>query len=91
MIIVCVLGADFVDQLSDELIQRVSSVMEIADCLKSKSMITQEMYNRIQAAATPQDKMRELYNHLSSREVKEGFYQILKKKQAHLVKELESG
>lgn len=65
--------------------------MEIADCLKAKNMITDEMYSKIKVQATRQDKMRELYTHLDSggKKVKAEFYQILKKKLWYLVEELE--
>ncbi|KAG7314437.1 hypothetical protein KOW79_021740 [Hemibagrus wyckioides] len=86
-------GVDFVNEHRETLIQKVSSVMEIADCLKGKDMISDEMYSKIQEEATPQAKMRELYKHLNSggRKVKAEFYQILKKKLRYLVEELESG
>lgn len=71
------------------LIQDVSSVMEIADCLQSKKMLTNEMYSRVDAAETPQAKMRILYSSFNSGRVKEEFYKILKEKQPFLVEELE--
>ncbi len=42
----------------EHLIQNVSSVMEIADCLKSKKMINREMYSKVRAAEPRQEKMR---------------------------------
>ncbi|XP_076867062.1 NACHT, LRR and PYD domains-containing protein 1b allele 3-like isoform X2 [Brachyhypopomus gauderio] len=86
-------GAAFVNTHREELIQRVSSVMEIADGLQSKSMISDEMYSSIQAARTSQERMRILYQALTSggRAVEEEFYGILKQKQPFLLKELESG
>ncbi|XP_058239077.1 NACHT, LRR and PYD domains-containing protein 1b allele 2-like isoform X2 [Hemibagrus wyckioides] len=85
-------GADFVDKYKADLIQRVPSVMEIADCIKSKEF-TSEMYNKIHAEATPQDKMRELYKYLNSagRAAKAEFYHILREKHCDLVTELETG
>ncbi|KAI5621582.1 NACHT, LRR and PYD domains-containing protein 12 isoform X3 [Silurus asotus] len=84
-------AADFVDKHRDILIQKVSSVMEIADGLLSKKMINDEMYSTISAAATPQKKMRILYfKCLIIRAVKEEFYTILKEKHPHLVYELEN-
>ncbi|KAF5896563.1 GTPase IMAP family member 8-like, partial [Clarias magur] len=41
-------GADFVDKHREKLIQRVSAVMEIADHLKAREMITNEMNSNIQ-------------------------------------------
>lgn len=79
------------DERRDALIQKVSSVMEIADGLKGRKVISDEMYGKIQAETTPQGQMRELYKHLSGTAAKEQFYQILREKQRCLVNELESG
>ncbi|XP_036418206.1 uncharacterized protein LOC118801906 isoform X2 [Colossoma macropomum] len=86
-------GAAFVDEHRIELIQRVSSVMEMVDCLHSKNMITAEMYSNIQTAAPSQKQMRILYRVLDSggKAVKAEFYKVLKQKQPFLVDELESG
>uniref|UniRef100_A0A8B9R9W5 AIG1-type G domain-containing protein n=1 Tax=Astyanax mexicanus TaxID=7994 RepID=A0A8B9R9W5_ASTMX len=85
--------AEFVNKYRRILIQKVSSVMEIADCLKSKQMITDEMYSNIQAAKTSQEQMRLLYRALDSggAAVKVEFYDILREKQPFLVDELEAG
>ncbi|KAI5090296.1 NACHT, LRR and PYD domains-containing protein 12 isoform X4 [Silurus meridionalis] len=89
---ICLSAADFVDKHRDILIQKVSSIMEIADGLLSKQMINDELYSTISAAATSQEKMRILYKKcLSIRGVKEEFYTILKEKHPHLVDELENG
>ncbi|KAI5620314.1 caspase recruitment domain-containing protein 8 isoform X4 [Silurus asotus] len=63
--------------------------MEIADGLLTKRMITNEVYHTIQAAATPQKKMRIMFSSFDSRAVKEEFYRILKQKQPYLVEDLE--
>ncbi|KAF4085297.1 hypothetical protein AMELA_G00115440 [Ameiurus melas] len=84
-------GADFVDKHRKTLIQSVTSVMEIADCLYSKNMISYEMYSNIKAKATPQDQMRELYTCLNSKRVKAEFYKILREKHHYLVEDLEKG
>ncbi|XP_053340953.1 uncharacterized protein LOC128511930 [Clarias gariepinus] len=86
-------GADFVDKHSEKLIQRVSAVMEIADHLKARDFITNEMYSNIQVKATPQEKMRTLYTCLDSggTSVKTEFYKILREKERFLVDDLESG
>ncbi|XP_060719441.1 NACHT, LRR and PYD domains-containing protein 1-like isoform X2 [Tachysurus vachellii] len=86
-------GADFVDQHRETLIQRVPAVMEVADCLESKKLITKEMYQNIQAKPTPQDKMREMYICLDSagRAAKQEFYNILEMNHKFLVDELKSG
>ncbi|KAI4888852.1 hypothetical protein NFI96_028238 [Prochilodus magdalenae] len=85
-------SAKFVDENRETLIQKVSSVMEIADCLQSKTMITDEMYSNIQTAKTSQEQMRILYRALDSggTTVKKEFHQILKRKLPFLVDELES-
>ncbi|KAI4876636.1 hypothetical protein NFI96_001151 [Prochilodus magdalenae] len=86
-------GAKFVDENGDKLIQKVLSVMEIADCLKSKNMITAEMWSNIKSENTSQEQMRILYSALDSggTAVKEEFYQILKMKHPYLVHRLEAG
>ncbi|XP_060719444.1 uncharacterized protein LOC132841194 isoform X2 [Tachysurus vachellii] len=81
-------GADFMDRHREHLIQRVSSVMEIADCLKSKMMISDEKYNKIHAASTSCEQMRLLYSSLNTGVVKAEAYKVLKEKQPHLVDEL---
>ncbi|KAM9440447.1 uncharacterized protein Hap1MRO34_025674 isoform 2-T3 [Clarias gariepinus] len=82
--------SDFVDTHRDKLIQSVRSVLEIADHLKASKMITEEMYSKIQAATTSQDKIRELYTCLTTKKVNEEFYKILREKHPCLVMELES-
>ncbi|KAL6463252.1 hypothetical protein MHYP_G00276430 [Metynnis hypsauchen] len=83
----------FVDEHMATLIQRVSSVMEIADHLLSKKMISEEMNNKIRGEKTSQDQMRILYAglHSGGDAVKEKFYEILKVKLPSLVDELEAG
>ncbi|KAL7834351.1 hypothetical protein SRHO_G00285980 [Serrasalmus rhombeus] len=86
-------GPEFVHENRQKLIQKVTSVMEIVDCLKCKNMITDEMYSNIQTTKTPQEQMRILYRALDSggTAVKAEFYEILKKTHPFLVKELEAG
>ncbi|XP_057190996.1 NACHT, LRR and PYD domains-containing protein 1 homolog isoform X2 [Triplophysa rosa] len=81
----------FVDKHRNELIQRVTSVMEIADCLKSKKMITDEMWSEVHAENTHRKQMRILYMVLISGgpSVKAEFYRLLKEKEPHLVDSLE--
>ncbi|KAK2816588.1 hypothetical protein Q7C36_022859 [Tachysurus vachellii] len=86
--LVLLAGADFMDRHREHLIQRVSSVMEIADCLKSKMMISDEKYNKIHAASTSCEQMRLLYSSLNTGVVKAEAYKVLKEKQPHLVDEL---
>ncbi|XP_017561128.1 NACHT, LRR and PYD domains-containing protein 1b allele 3-like [Pygocentrus nattereri] len=83
----------FVDSIRDQLIQRVSLVMPLADVLKSKEMLQKEAYAIIKAEKTPQDKMRALYDALDTegRAAKAAFYEALKDQNPHLVKELVNG
>ncbi|KAK2900603.1 hypothetical protein Q8A67_008718 [Cirrhinus molitorella] len=85
--------SEFVNKHGKQLIQRVSSVMAFADCLKSKNMISSEMYNKVHAAEPRQEKMRLLLDVLDSggASVKAEFYRLLKETEPHLVDDLESG
>uniref|UniRef100_A0AAY5EBC7 CARD domain-containing protein n=1 Tax=Electrophorus electricus TaxID=8005 RepID=A0AAY5EBC7_ELEEL len=89
----CVSEVHFVDKHMDKLIGRVTSVMEIADCLLSKKMITDETYDKIHTEKTPQEQMRILIQALRSggQNMKDEFYRILKEKQPFLIKDLETG
>ncbi|XP_065118189.1 NACHT, LRR and PYD domains-containing protein 1 homolog [Paramisgurnus dabryanus] len=84
--------SEFLDKQRDQLIQRVTSVMEIADCLMSKYMITSEMYKKVHTAEPRQEKMRIVFDVLDSggSAVKAEFCRLLKEKEPHLVDELES-
>uniref|UniRef100_A0A3B4H401 CARD domain-containing protein n=1 Tax=Pundamilia nyererei TaxID=303518 RepID=A0A3B4H401_9CICH len=73
-----IFDAALVDKNRTKLIQSVTLVMAIADELRQRGMIHPEIYNKIKAAGTSQDQMRELYNSLTTREVKFAFYKILK-------------
>ncbi|KAA0718723.1 NACHT, LRR and PYD domains-containing protein 3 [Triplophysa tibetana] len=83
----------YVDKHRPQLIQKVTSVMEIADCFMSQGMIRDEMYNRVNTAETRQKKMRIFFDVLESggTRVKAEFWKLLKEKEPHLVDELESG
>ncbi|RXN25369.1 nuclear body protein SP140 isoform X1 [Labeo rohita] len=72
------------------LIRRVSSAMEIADGLMAKNMITNEIYSKVRAVVTPQERMRLLWDALNSGgdSVKAEFYRLLKENEPHLVNEL---
>ncbi|XP_066509782.1 uncharacterized protein, partial [Hoplias malabaricus] len=85
-------GAAFVDYHREKLIQSIASVMEIADSLQSKYMISDEMYSNIKAAKSSQEQMRMLYEVLRSggRVVKEEFYEILRVKRPFLVDDLKT-
>ncbi|KAI4872848.1 hypothetical protein NFI96_029960 [Prochilodus magdalenae] len=86
-------AAEFVDGHRETLIQRVSSVMGIADRLRSKKMIDKEMYEEIRSEKTSQEQMRKLYDVLDSggTKVKAEFCKVLKEKLQSLVDELEDG
>ncbi|KAL1280833.1 hypothetical protein QQF64_015433 [Cirrhinus molitorella] len=85
--------SEFVNKHEEQLIQRVTSVMAIADCLKRKNMISREMYSKVHAAKLQQEKMRDLLDVLDSggASVKAEFYRLLKETEPHLVDDLESG
>ena len=85
---ICFLDAEFVDRHRPTLIQGVVMVMAIADIMVAKGIIHNEVYANIQAAKTRQEKMRELYNVLTTVEVKSAFYTILQEKETFLVFEL---
>ncbi|XP_069044390.1 NACHT, LRR and PYD domains-containing protein 3-like [Lepisosteus oculatus] len=84
-------GAEFADRHRAALIQRVTQVGPLADELLSVGMIHQESYSRVLAAATPQDRMRELYSALDSggETVKDAFYSVLQRDYSHLVHDLD--
>ncbi|XP_036436880.1 uncharacterized protein LOC118815053 [Colossoma macropomum] len=83
--------AEFVDKHREQLIQRVSSVKEIADHLMGK--MTNEIYNNIVTATPHQQQMRMLYVQVlnpGGATVKAEFYRILKIKQPYIVEDLEA-
>nr|XP_046194480.1 NACHT, LRR and PYD domains-containing protein 3-like isoform X1 [Oncorhynchus gorbuscha] len=80
-------AAKFVDDNRADLIQRVTMVMPIADKLSQWCMMHKEAYNKIRAARTRQDQMRELYEVLNTEKVKSAFYRLLRKEEPHLVQE----
>ncbi|XP_048867639.1 NACHT, LRR and PYD domains-containing protein 1b allele 3-like isoform X2 [Brienomyrus brachyistius] len=80
------LGAAFVDQHKQAIIQKVTLIKPILDEIP----ISEEKYNYICAASTSQDRMRRLYEVLNSDTLKMLFFASLKKKEPHLVSELKS-
>ncbi|XP_041693443.2 NACHT, LRR and PYD domains-containing protein 12 isoform X3 [Coregonus clupeaformis] len=81
--------AQFVDLHMADLIQRVTTVMNIADILLQRGMIHKEMYSNIRAASTSQQQMRLLYEALNGGvKVKSAFFRILLEQQPHLVQDL---
>ncbi|KAL1247754.1 hypothetical protein QQF64_023130 [Cirrhinus molitorella] len=85
--------SEFVKKHRDKLIRNVLSVVMIADGLRTKDMIPDEMYSKVRAAETRQEKTRLLLDVLDSggAVVKAEFYRLLKEEEPHLVDELESG
>ncbi|XP_043074268.1 NACHT, LRR and PYD domains-containing protein 1 homolog isoform X2 [Puntigrus tetrazona] len=81
---------EFVNTHGDKLIQRVSSAMPIADSLKSKNIITPEMWDNIDDAGTSQQKMRCLLKALESGgdSAKIEFCKLLMENEFALVNEL---
>ncbi|XP_029015536.3 NLR family CARD domain-containing protein 3-like [Betta splendens] len=69
--------AAWVDKNRAKLIQNVSCVMPIAEEMFQQEMIHKEVYEKIKAAGTPMDKMRELYSALTTTTTKSAFYNIL--------------
>lgn len=65
------------DKKRSKLIQTITLVMPIGEELRQQGLIYPEMYNKIQAARTSQDQMRELYNALTTTKSKSAFYRIL--------------
>lgn len=82
--------AQFVDSNYAQLIQRVTSVMPIADELKNKGMLHPETYSEIKAEQTNQGKMRRLFEALNSGgdRVKRDFYYALRNHENYLFKDL---
>ncbi|XP_019219730.1 apoptosis-associated speck-like protein containing a CARD [Oreochromis niloticus] len=80
----------FVDEHRVELIQRVSNIEPILDDLLQEEIIQQEAYDKISALPTSQAKVRELFSSpLKAGDAsKEAFYQILKKHEKMLIKDL---
>lgn len=81
---------EFVKTNRDKLIERVSSVMAIADSLMSQDMINSEMYSKVCAADTREKKMRLLLDALDSggAAVKAEFCRLLKEKEPYLANDL---
>ncbi|KAL1280881.1 hypothetical protein QQF64_015481 [Cirrhinus molitorella] len=80
----------FVDGNYAALIQRVTSVMAIADELKNKNMIHPEIYSEIRAEQTSQGKMRKLFEALNAGgdTVKNHFFYALRSHEPFLFRDL---
>lgn len=82
---------NFVDNHFAALIDRVTSVMPIADKLLEKKMLPRHMYSKIRATDTSEDKMRTLLSVVTSGgpEVKSYFYKVLQLNEPYLIQDLE--
>ncbi|XP_045577712.1 uncharacterized protein [Salmo salar] len=81
-------GAQFIDDHRADLIQRVSPVEPIADVMLSQGLIHPEVNSNILAARTSQDKMRALYEAMSTQPQKEALYNILVKDYSWVTQEI---
>lgn len=81
----------FVDKHRLQFIQRVANIAPILDELLHQNVIQQECYEKIRNIPTPQEKMRELYSSVlkAGPTCKDIFYQILKRNDPYLIKDLE--
>ncbi|KAL1004946.1 hypothetical protein UPYG_G00052540 [Umbra pygmaea] len=80
--------AEFLDRHRKALIQRVTTVMPIADELIQNKMIHEELYSDILVTQTSQARMRLLFKSFKTITVKSAFYRILQKIEPYLVQEL---
>ncbi|XP_073712789.1 guanylate-binding protein 4-like [Misgurnus anguillicaudatus] len=82
---------DFVRKHFSALVERVTSVMPIADKLLANNMITQEKHSKITARVAHQDKIRLLLSVVNSGDaaLKLSFFKVLKEEEPILIQELE--
>uniref|UniRef100_A0A8C9QZN4 NACHT, LRR and PYD domains-containing protein 3-like n=1 Tax=Scleropages formosus TaxID=113540 RepID=A0A8C9QZN4_SCLFO len=85
-------GIHFLETHRAELIQSVSDVMPIADKMMSRKLIHKEAYEKIRAARTSQEKMRDVYDALrpGGDEVKAELYRILREECPLIIQKLSS-
>ncbi|XP_030605094.1 apoptosis-associated speck-like protein containing a CARD [Archocentrus centrarchus] len=82
-------GKHFVDKHRLDLIRRVSNISSILDELYDNEVVNQEVYDRIRALPTSQDRMRELYRcSMNAEKAKDIFYKILLANEKFLIEEL---
>lgn len=84
---------EFVKRHRDQLIQKVSSVMAIADGLRTRDMISDELYCKVCSEVLRQNQMRLLFEvfDCGADVVKAEFCRLLEEKERYLVEELKSG
>ncbi|XP_073721128.1 uncharacterized protein [Misgurnus anguillicaudatus] len=82
---------DFVRKHFSALVNKVKSVMPIADKLLANNMITQEKHSKITARVAHQDKIRLLLSVVNSGgpALKSCFFEVLKEEEPILIQELE--
>ncbi|XP_030599603.1 NACHT, LRR and PYD domains-containing protein 1b allele 3-like [Archocentrus centrarchus] len=82
-------GKHFVDKHRLDLIRRVSNISPILDELYDNGVVDQEVYDRIRALPTFQDKMREIYRcSMNAEKAKDIFYKSLSANEKFLIEEL---
>nr|XP_055059865.1 apoptosis-associated speck-like protein containing a CARD [Misgurnus anguillicaudatus] len=80
--------AQFLKDKYAGIVARVTSVMPLADDLKSKNMIHEETYSKIRAEETNREKMRTLMTALCNKEAIKAFYNALSIHEPYLFEEL---
>nr|XP_038027495.1 NACHT, LRR and PYD domains-containing protein 1b allele 2-like isoform X3 [Anas platyrhynchos] len=85
----CAPGQHFVEKHREQLIQRVTSVDSILDRLYMR-VLNDEQYNHIRANSIRQEKMRLLYDFMSSWDTKckDLFLRVLEETNPHLIQDL---
>ncbi|XP_075200051.1 uncharacterized protein LOC142302826 [Anomaloglossus baeobatrachus] len=80
----------FVDRRRKELIDDISSVVEVLDDLKQHKLISNHAYDDILSRSSPRDQMREIYRYVGSWDTddKDFFYQALEKHNPSTIKKL---
>ncbi|XP_042559279.1 NACHT, LRR and PYD domains-containing protein 1 homolog [Clupea harengus] len=81
-------AAEFLSNQRPALIQKVRNVKPIADEMLSQKLIAREVYDKICAGETEQDKMRRVFDALNSREAKGKFLKILQRECPDVLREL---
>lgn len=85
-------GEHFVMKYRAELIQRIISIKPVIDDLCKEKILAHEDYDTVCSAPTPQDKMRTIYDYVSrlGEKEKDFFYEVLKKHNPGVIKDLEA-
>ncbi|PIO23106.1 hypothetical protein AB205_0060830, partial [Aquarana catesbeiana] len=85
-------GEHFVMKYRAELIQRIISIKPVIDDLCKEKILAHEDYDTVCSVQTPQDRMRTIYDYLSrlGEKEKDFFYEVLKKHNPGVIKDLEA-